>query len=128
VRTFFPDRFLSTVFFLRTAPLDFSQDGRLRGNGHVDFASKDGSLAAKTSAAQNPICIGDRKLHIEYSLGSNRKPVTKPFDKLYYSGCSGDVSKIMTIFQQFNESILEVSLCMLFTLSNSVPTTHTELH
>jgi hypothetical protein len=124
VRTFFPGRFLSTVFFLRTTSLDFFRNGRFRRACHVDFASKDGALAAGTTAAQNPIHIGDCELRIEYS--ADRKPVTDPSNKLYFSGCSSDESEIRTIFQQFSESILEVFVCMLFTLSNSIPTTHTE--
>jgi hypothetical protein len=126
VRTFFLAVFFQMCFFLRTSPLDFRRDGRFRETCHVDFASKDGAFAAKTSAAQNPVHIGDRELRLEYSQG--RKPATDPFNKLHFSGCSGDESEVRTIFQQFSESILEVSLCMLFTLSNSVPTTHTELN
>ena len=38
--------------------------------------------------------------------------------RLYYSGCNGDESEILTIFQQFSKSIIEVCVCMLLTLFN----------
>ena len=114
------------MFFLRTDPLDFYFDGRPRGTCHIDFASKDSVVAAKTSIAEKPLQIRDRNLRIEYSDGIIRKQNAVPSYKLFYSGCNCDESEILAIFQQFSESILKVFRCMLFTLSNSVLRTHTE--
>ena len=102
------------------------QDGRPRGTGHIDYASMDGVVAAVESAAKEPIDLLGRKLRVHFSHGNIiRKPVA-PHERLHFSGCTGDESKIRTIFQQFSNSILDIYLCKLFTLFDSVPTTHTE--
>ena len=115
------------MFFLRATLLDTYQSGRPKGSCNVDFASKDGAVATMESVAQKPIRVRGSNLNVEFSLGNTRKPVTEPYEKLYFSGCTGDESKIRTIFQQFSDSIVRIYLCM-FTLSDSVPTTHMESH
>jgi hypothetical protein len=119
---FFPDRFFNGVF-IRTTPLDVNVRGRSRGTAHVEFASKDQAVAAMNSINEKPIQMSGRYLRIENSFG-NQKPVNEPNEFLYFSNCSGGVSEIRTVFQEFNDSIIDLFLCMLFILSNSVPTTH----
>lgn len=99
------------------------QDGRPRGTFHVDFASKDSAVALMESAAQKPIHLNGRDLRLDFASDNIRTPVTDPSEKLYFHGCSGDESAIRTIFQQFSGSIVDVFLCMLFTLSDLVPVT-----
>ena len=101
------------------------QNGILRGTGHIDFASKDDVVAALKSAAIEPIRVLGRDLRVYLYLGDNRKPPA-PHDRLYFSGYAGDESEIRTIFQQFSDSIVGIHQCMLFTLFDSVPTTHME--
>ena len=92
------------------------------GIAHVDFSSKESSLAE--SAGQEPIHLSGRDLRVDFSAGNWAQPVTDPSDKLYFTGCSGDEINVQSIFKQFSESIIDAHLCMLFILSYSVPTTH----
>ena len=124
---FFPDRSFSTGFFLRTTLLDMYQSGRHRGTAHVDFASNDGAVAIKELADRKPIEILDRRLLIKIAHCKPR--IHEPNEKLYVKGCAGDESEIRDIFQQFSDSIVKISLCMLSTLSDLfIPTTHMEQH
>ena len=118
--------FFQLCFFLRTTSLDFYQHGGSSGTCHIDFASKDGAVATMASVAKKPLVVAGRKLRVEFSEGKTRKLVTEPNSKLYFSGCAGDELEIRTIFEQFRDSVVDVYLCMLFTLSNSVRTTHLE--
>jgi len=88
--------------------MHYYQHGRSTGACHIDFASKDGAVAAVTSKTKNPVSIAGRKLRVEFSEANARKVVTEPSNRLYFSGFAGEESEIRTIFQQFRESIVDV--------------------
>jgi hypothetical protein len=126
---FFSDLFFSTTFFLWTT-LDMNPDGRPRGIAHIEFATNESALAAIESAAQEPIHMLGRDLRLDFSAGNNnttaRQQQHEPSEKLYFSGCSGDESEVREIFKKYSDSIIDIHLCMLFTLFDSVPTTHVD--
>jgi hypothetical protein len=99
-------------------------DGRPRGIAHCEFATKEIALAVVESAAQEPISLLGRELRVDFSAGNRGQQSAEPSEKLYFSGCSGDEDEIRSLFKQFSDSIIDIHLCMLFTLSDSVPTTH----
>lgn len=57
-------------------------------------------------------------------LDVNKPGNHKPNEKLFFKGYVGDASEIRTLFQEFSDSIKDVTMCMLFTFYDSVPTTH----
>jgi RNA recognition motif-containing protein len=95
-----------------------NQEGRPRGIAHVDFENLDSAVAAVESSQQEAIHVGGRDLRLDFSDGQKGKAANPPNVKLYFQGCSGDESDIRTIFQQFSNSIVDIHLCMLFTLSD----------
>ena len=103
-------------------------DGRPRGICHVDYESKDSAVAAMASASEEPLHMAGRDLRLDFSSGNRVQQVTEPSEKLYFSGCAGDEVEIRTLFKAFGKNIVDIHLCMLFTLSGSVPTTHMESH
>ena len=123
---FFLTVFFSTVFFLWTTLLDLNNDGRPRGIAHIEYADKECAVAAIESAAQEPLHMLGRDLRIDFSAGGRAKPNIEPNEKLYFSGCAGTEEEIRDIFKQFEDSIIDIHLCMLFALSDSVSTTHME--
>lgn len=100
-------------------------DGRPRGIAHVEFTTKEGAIAAIESGSQEPIHLLGRDLRLDFSAGKEApRQQNEPSEKLYFSGCAGDESEIRAIFKDFSDSIVDIHLCMLFTLFDSVPTTH----
>ena len=93
--------------------------GFSRGTAHVKFASKDEAVAAMKSVTEKPIQMSGRYLRVE-SAFDRVKEIYEPNDYLYFSGCTSGLSEIKTLFQDFNDSIVDLFLCMLFTLSNAV--------
>ena len=75
-------------------------------------------------APKLPFHLKGRVLHVKSA--KRKQMINDPTYKLYFSGCAGDEPKIRTIFKQFGDSITQIYLCMLFTLSGSVLTTHME--
>ena len=69
------------------------------------------------SASQEPIHLSGRDLRLDYSAG-NRVRQQEPSEKLYFSGCSGDEAEVREIFKDFNSSIIDIHLCMLFAFSD----------
>ena len=89
------------------------------GCGFVRFKSIESATAAMLAVNGTRTAKGEiitvqyakpRKENV--SNGGNHKPN----QRLYVKGCTGDVSEIRTVFQEFSDSIKDVSLCMLFTL------------
>jgi RNA recognition motif-containing protein len=101
-----------------------NSDGRPRGICHVEYAAKESAVAALESASQEPIHMLGRDLRLDYSAGPRAQTPNEPSEKLYFAGCAGDEGEIRNIFKQFSNSIVDIHLCMLFTLSESVPITH----
>ena len=99
-------------------------DGRPRGICHVEYATKESAISAVESASQEPIHMMGRDLRLDYSSGPRSNVVTEPSEKLYFSGCSGDEAEIRSLFKKYNDSIVDIHLCMLFIVSDSVPLTH----
>lgn len=91
------------------------QDGRPKGSAHVDFASKDSATAVLESAAKTPITVIGRRLRLYFSNGNIINKAYAPNEQIFFSGCSGDESEVRALFKQFNDSIVSVFLCMLFT-------------
>lgn len=104
--------------------LDMNSDGRPRGIAHIDFANQESAVATVNSATQEPIHLAGRDLRIDFAAGARERQqvVVEPGEKLYFSGLAGEESEIRTVFQQFGDDIVDIHLCMLFTLSHSVPT------
>jgi RNA recognition motif-containing protein len=75
-------------------------DGRSRGSAHVHFASKDSAVAA----AKEPINLADRELRVEFRLAKD------PTKNLYFKGSATGEPEIRTIFEQFNDSIIEIEM------------------
>ena len=98
-------------------------DGRPRGIAHIDFASTESAVAALESSAQEPIHLSGRDLRVDYSDGVRSQAPVEPGDKLYFAGCAGNESEIREIFKDFNDSIVDIHLCMLFILFDLVPKT-----
>lgn len=67
-----------------------------------------------------------RDLRVDFSAGSRAQTAPQPSEKLYFSGSTGEESDIRDMFREFNDAIIDIHLCMLLTLSDSVSTTHTE--
>ena len=99
-------------------------DGRPKGICHVEFATKESAIAAIESASEEPVHLLGRDLRVDFSAGNRVQAVTPPSEKLYFSGCDGDEAAVRNVFKQFGDSIIDIHLCMLFTLSDSVPITH----
>jgi len=97
---------------VRDIRLHASRVGRSRGTALVEFASKESAVAAIESASLKPLHLGGRDVHVDYCKFEPGKveQVTDPSDKLYFSGCTGDESDIRTIFNQFNDSIIDINL------------------
>ena len=95
-------------------------DGRPRGIAHCEFASRESAVAAIESAAQEPIHLAGRDLRVDYSAGHRGQQANEPSEKLYFSGCAGDENEVRAIFKQFGDSIVDIHLCMLFTLSDAI--------
>ena len=119
---FFPDR----IFFNRVyePTLDLNPDGKPRGICHVEYSDKEGAIAAVESASQEAIHLSGRDLRVDFSAGNRARVAQEPNEKLYFSGCAGDESEIRRLFDQYAGNIIDIHLCMLFTLSDSLPTTH----
>ena len=110
-------------------------DRPLSGKSFVLFDSIESATAAKNALHGTRTAMGQR-LTVEFAkplAGSatidkpkqiSTKQISIPNEKLFFAGCTGDVSEVKTVFQEFSASIKDVSLCMLFTLSDSVTTTH----
>jgi Ca2+-binding EF-hand superfamily protein len=107
------------------------------GKGFVLFDSIKSARAAKEALNGTRTFMG-QKITLEFAKNvlnevsvdedasaiDNPKPSHKPNERLYFRGCTGEESEIRTVFQEFNASIKDIYLCMLFTLSDSVTTTH----
>jgi hypothetical protein len=118
----FSELFFSSVFLMKYL-LDTGADGRPRGIAHLDFADQESAVACVKSAAQEPIHLGGRDLRLDFAIGLNAmKSNVEPNRKLYFTGFSGSEAELRTIFKAYGESVSDVHLCMLFTLSDSVPT------
>lgn len=94
------------------------------GKGLVLFDSIESATAAMR-ALDGTRTANDQKLTVEYAKPDDvSKEVSGPNERLFFAGCTGEESEIRTVFQEYSDSIKEISLCMLFTLSDSVTTTH----
>lgn len=92
-------------------------ENRPRGIAHCEFATKESAIAAIESAAEEPIHLAGRDLRVDFSAGNRAQSVAEPSEKLYFAGCAGDENEIRNLFRQFGDSIVDIFLCMLFTLS-----------
>ena len=104
------------------------RQGKPRGSGFIRFNNVENATKALETLKDTQTPKGET-LDLAYARDPNRRKLASaPTSRLNYLGCSSNILEIMTIFQQFSESIMEVNTCMLFTLSNSVPRSLTELH
>ena len=99
-------------------------DGRPRGIAHIEFAKQEFAVAAVESSTQEPIHMLGRDLRLDFSAGPRSQQNSEPSEKLYFSGCAGDEAEVRSLFQEFGDDIVDIHLCMLFTLSDFVPLTH----
>jgi len=105
-------KFFSEFGEVTRVRLHMTQAGNSRGMANVDFTSKESAVATIESATLKPIHLRGRDLHVDYSKFEpfQARPVTDPSDRLYFSGCAGNESEIRTIFNQFNDSIIDIDL------------------
>lgn len=68
--------------------------------------------------------MSGRDLRVDFSAGTRARAVHEPSEKLYFSGCAGEESEVRALFNKYADAIVDIHLCMLFTLSDSLPTTH----
>lgn len=88
------------------------------GKGFVIFDSTESATAAMQALDGTQTAKGE-KILVEYSKPLHKGSVSdKPNERLFFTGCTGSVSEVVTIFQEFGASVKEVNLCMLFTLSD----------
>ena len=107
--------------------LDLNQDGRPRGIAHVDFANAESAVATIDSAMQEPIHLGGRDLRLDFAVGlRERESALQPSEKLYFSGFSGEETELKAIFQKFDDSLVDIHICMLFYLLWFYSLTHME--
>lgn len=100
--------------------LDINSDGRPRGIAHVDFATLESAVAAVDSSLQEPIHLSGRDLRLDFAAGArDQQQNIEPSDKLYFSGFGGEESELRALFKEFDDSIVDIHLCMLFTFSDS---------
>ena len=101
--------------------LDLNSEGRPRGIAHIDFVSQESAVATVDSAAQEPIHLAGRDLRIDFAAGVRQQRATvEPSEKLYFSGLLGEESDIRAVFQQFDDSLVDIHLSVFFTLSDFV--------
>jgi hypothetical protein len=99
------------------------------GKGFVFFDSIESATAAMQAVDGAQTANGE-KIVLEYakplrkgeSVGDDGSTIDKPNERLFFSGCTSNVSDIRTLFQEFSASLKDIYLCMLFILSDSVPT------
>jgi len=91
--------------------IHLNSEGRPRGIAHIDFVSQESAVATVDSAAQEPIHLAGRDLRIDYAAGVRQQKVTvEPSEKLYFSGLLGEESDIRAVFQQFDDSLVDIHL------------------
>jgi RNA recognition motif-containing protein len=107
-----------------------AQSGDHTGSGFIRFDSTESATAAMQALDGTQTANGE-KITLIYAnpakpakTDSSGKGIPKPNKRLFFSGCTGSVSEIKTLFQEFSASVKDIHLCMLFTLSDSVPITH----
>ncbi|PPR02532.1 hypothetical protein CVT24_001958 [Panaeolus cyanescens] len=80
-------------------------DGRPRGFGHVVFASTAQATAAVESAAEEPICIGDRDTVLDYAINRENTPNAS----IFFGNFDGDANALRSILSEQQEKIVDIT-------------------
>jgi RNA recognition motif-containing protein len=95
------------------------QNGDHSGSGFIRFNSIESATAARQALNGTQTARGE-EITVEFAKppkeNVNRGSNHKPNERLYFRGFYGELSDIRTVFQEFSDSIKDISLCMLFTL------------